>query len=64
MPIAVDLTPAQEERLRDEARRLGIPVDVLARVAIEDLLDRSEEDFQAAASHVLSKNQELYRRLS
>lgn len=64
MPIPVDLTPAQEDRLRSQAQRLGLSPEELARVAVEDLLDRPEADFEQAARHVLKKNRELYDRLS
>ena len=64
MTIAVELSPAQEERLRTEADRLGVPPEALARFAVEDLIDRPREDFENAAAHVLQKNKELYERLS
>ena len=62
--IPVELTPAQEQRLKTEAQRLGLSAEDLARLAIEDLLDRPEPDFEEAAQHVLRKNRELYDRLS
>ena len=62
--IPVELTPAQEQRLKTEAQRLGLSAEDLARLAIEDLLDRPEPDFEEAAQHVLQKNRELYDRLS
>jgi len=64
MPIPIDLPPSQEKRLRDEAQRLGVSAEALAQVAVEDLLDSSEADFERAASLVLKKNRELYDRLS
>jgi hypothetical protein len=64
MPIPVALSPAQEERLRTEATRLGVSVEDLARLAIEDLLERSSADFRKAADYVVEKNRELYQRLS
>jgi hypothetical protein len=64
MVIPVELTPAQEQRLRTEAQRLGLSPEDLARLAVEDLLDRPETDFEEAARHVLQKNHELYERLS
>jgi hypothetical protein len=62
--IAVELTPTQEQQLRNEAQRLGLPPEDLARIAVEDLLDRPGPDFEEAAQHVLQKNRELYDRLS
>jgi len=62
--IPIELTPAQESRLRIAANRLGIAPEVLARLAVEDLLARPDADFQDAAHRVLEKNRELYDRLA
>jgi len=62
--IPIELTPAQESRLRVEADRLGLPPEDLARLAVEDLLARPDAEFQEAAERVLEKNRELYERLS
>ena len=64
MAIPLDLTPAQEERLRNQAQRLGLTAEDLARLAVEDLLERPESEFSEAARYVLEKNRELYDRLS
>jgi hypothetical protein len=64
MKLSIDLSPAQAERLRLEAERLGLTPEDLARAAIADLLASAGEDFKAAAERVLKKNEELYRRLS
>ncbi len=64
MKITIDLSPAQAERLRHEAERLGLTPEDLARAALADLLVTREDDFRAAAERVLRKNEELYRRLA
>ncbi len=64
MKLAIELSDAQAERLRQEARRLQITTEELARAALCDLLSEPDEDFQAAAERVLRKNDELYRRLA
>jgi hypothetical protein len=64
MKVAFDLPEAQAEKLRREAERLGIPPSDLARAALTDLLAARDKDFQAAAERVLSKNEDLYRRLA
>ena len=64
MKLIIDLPPAQAERLRQEAARLGLAPEDLARAAIADLLAVPGDDFQAAAEQVLRKNEELYRRLA
>lgn len=64
MKLTIDLPPAQAERLRQEAARLGLAPEDLARAAIADLLAVPGDDFQAATERVLRKNEELYRRLA
>ena len=64
MKLTIDLSPAQTERLRQEAERLGLAPEDLARAAVADLLAAGDDDFEAAAKRVLQKNQELYRRLA
>ena len=64
MKITIDLSPAQIERLRQEAERLGLAPEDLARAAVADLLATPGEDFNRAAERVLQKNEELYRRLA
>jgi hypothetical protein len=64
MKLTIDLSTAQAERLRQEAERLGLAPEVLARAAVADLLAVSGDDFTRAAERVLRKNEELYRRLA
>jgi predicted transcriptional regulator len=64
MKLTIDLSPAQADRLRLVAERLGIAPEDLARAAIADLLVAPDDEFQAAAERVLRKNEELYRRLA
>jgi hypothetical protein len=64
MQFFIELSPAQADRLRLEAQRLGLKPEDLARAAITDLLASPGEEFKAAAERVLKKNEELYRRLA
>jgi hypothetical protein len=64
MKLSIDLSPAQADRLRLEAERLGLTPEDLAKAAIADLLATTAEDFKAAADRVLQKTAELYRRLA
>lgn len=64
MRLTIDLSPAQIERLRQEAERLGLAPEELARAAIADLLATPDAEFKRAADRVLRKNEELYRRLA
>jgi len=64
MGIAIELSDQQAQALSETARRLAISEDELAAAAVRDLVTRQSADFQAAADRVLTKNQELYRRLA
>ena len=64
MKVALELTPAQAEKLRLEAESLGITPEQLAHAAVADLLATPDDSFKAASARVLQKNKELYRRLA
>lgn len=64
MKLEIELSPAQEEKLREEADRLKITPEELARAALTDLLSERDPDFKIAAERVLQKYTELYRRLA
>ena len=64
MKLAFELPPAQAEKLRDEAQRLGLTPEELARAALADLLGTPDAEFRAAATRILMKNEELYKRLA
>jgi len=55
MKFDIDLTTAQAERLRQEAERLKITPEELARAAVADLLSERDQDFKVAAERVLEK---------
>ena len=64
MKLAIELPPAQAERLKKEAVRLGVAPEDLAKAALTDLLAAGDPDFEAAARRVLERNRDLYRRLA
>ncbi len=64
MTLNLELDEQQTERLQDAARRLNVSIIDLAKAAINDLLAKPESDFERAATRVLSKNAELYKRLA
>ena len=64
MKVAFELPSAQAAQLESEAKRLGVPVEDLARAAVTDLLAAPDAAFQEAATRILAQNQELYRRLA
>ncbi len=64
MQLPVELSEHQIEVLRERAKSLGISAEQLASAAVADLVGQPADDFERAATRVLSKNAELYRRLA
>ena len=64
MTLNLELDELQVQRLQEAAKRLNVSVNDLAKAAIMDLLDKQESDFERAARRVLTKNEELYKRLA
>jgi len=64
MRLSVEVSENLERRLSEEAKRLGVSVEELARAFLQDSLGQPDDDFRRAADRVLRKNEELYRRLA
>ncbi|HZN26682.1 MAG TPA: hypothetical protein VFB75_20800 [Burkholderiales bacterium] len=64
MKITLDVPASVESQLEHIAARLSVSVSELAKAAVRDLIGRLAEDFERAASKVLEKNRDLYRRLA
>lgn len=64
MTISLQLDEEQSRRLVEVARELQVTPEELAKAVIDDLTSRPSDDFHQAATKVLEKNRELYRRLS
>lgn len=64
MKLAIELPTAQADKLRAEAERLGLSPEVLARAVLNDVLSTPNVQFQDAVRRVLTKNQDLYKRLA
>ena len=64
MTLSIELSGSQVERLQQEAARLGVQPQELARAAVLDLLAEQGAEFEVLAARVLEKNLELYRRLA
>ncbi len=64
MTLAIELTASQALALSDAAARLQVSEAELAAAAFRDLVAQPRADFDAAAKRVLTKNQDLYRRLA
>jgi hypothetical protein len=64
MILNLELNEQQTQQLKETAQRLNITAVELAMAAINDLLTKSERDFELASQRVLTKNAELYSRLA
>lgn len=64
MTLNLELDEQRARRLHEAARRLNVSANDLAKAAINDLLAKPDRDFERAASRVLKKNAELYKRLA
>lgn len=62
--ITVILSNEDLTKLQEIAKRHGVTPEDLARVGIEDLLARPEDQFLHAADYLIKKNAELYNRLA
>ncbi len=62
--LEVQLSEQTAAKLQEAAQRLGVSLEYLLQISVEEKLARLEEDFLAAANYVLDKNKELYQRLA
>ena len=62
--LEVKLSEPTASRLEDAAQRLGVSPEDLLRISLEEKLSRLDDSFRDAVEHVVSKNAELYKRLS
>lgn len=62
--ITVQLDDAKAKALRERAELYGLKPEQLLTASVEDLIGQPNADFDEAARRVLSKNEELYRRLA
>ena len=61
--LTISLTDEHLAALQQQASRLGLSVEDLARAGVLDLIQRSEDAFERAVERVLDNNAELYKRL-
>ncbi len=62
--ITLNINDERFQKLQATASRLGISVEELVLVGIDNLLTEKGESFQNAMEYVLNKNAELYKRLA
>lgn len=61
--LQIDLDEQQTKRLQEVANRLNVSVSDLAKAAVNDLISKSDTEFEQAANRILQKNADLYNRL-
>jgi predicted transcriptional regulator len=62
--ITIKLPDEQLSKLKEMAGKLGVTPEALIRLSVDELLARPDSTFEEAATKVLEKNAELYRRLA
>ena len=62
--ITVEIEDSKAAILKEKAKKFGLLPDQFVAASIEDLISQPDPDFEAAMRRVLSKNQELYKRLA
>lgn len=62
--LEVQVEEPTVDRLEAAAEKLGITPEELLRVSVEEKLASLDESFRAAVDQVISKNEELYKRLA
>jgi predicted DNA-binding protein len=62
--ISITLSNEKLRQLQELASKLGVTLEDLVRLSVEELLTKPNEQFQEAVNYVLEKNSELYRRLA
>jgi len=62
--ITIEIPDSQLQKLQHLAKAQNVSLEELLCVGIDDWLSSSRSDFTKAASYVLQKNTELYKRLA
>ena len=62
--VTIDLPDSHFQTLQALADKYGIPVEILLRSSLESWITAQSADFVEATDYVLTKNDELYKRLA
>ena len=62
--ITITIPDDRLVKLQETATRLGISLEELILMGVEEILNQPEQTFQSAVDYVLKKNAELYKRLA
>lgn len=61
--LSIRIPPSTLQALRARAQELGVSVETLVYIGVQDLLSAPNEEVKLVAERLLSKNRELYERL-
>lgn len=62
--ITITIPDDRLGKLQETATRLGVSLEELILMGVEEILNQPEQTFQSAVDYVLKKNAELYKRLA
>jgi hypothetical protein len=62
--ITITIPDDRLVKLQETATRLGISLEELILMGVEEILNQPEQTFQSAVDYVLKKNAELYKHLA
>ena len=62
--LTISLSDEEMRRLEELSKRESLTVEQMVKLGIHDFIGQPDDSFRAAATRVLEKNAELYRRLS
>lgn len=62
----ITITPPDElmQKLQELAKRHQVTPEELVRATVEDLVSAPTESLEQALKHILSKNEDLYKKLA
>ncbi len=62
--ITVSLPNDRIKELEEKSSRLGLTLEELVLLSIEEILARPDHEFRQMMEYILQKNTELYQRLA
>jgi antitoxin FitA len=62
--ITIEISDERWLKVQETANRLGVSVEELLLMGVEQVLNQSQVSFKDAMDYVLRKNSELYQRLA
>ncbi|MBW4607938.1 MAG: DNA-binding protein [Hassallia sp. WJT32-NPBG1] len=62
--ITIKITDERLLKLQETANSLGVSIEELVLMGVEEVLNKPNASFKGAMDYVLNKNAELYKRLA